>query len=148
MLMASAGHLPLIQGLADELGVDEPRFTMKKNDCILCGLCVRACAEIVGVAAISFINRGIEKRVSPPFEINSNTCIECGTCVLICPTGTLTLSDIRGDTITAHQWDSPFTAAECSICGNHNLTPKLTESSDVLKEIAAAHIRVDEEARA
>ena len=83
LLMASASDVPLIQRLADELGVPSPRFSMEADDCILCGLCVRACAEIVGVSAISVINRGIDKKVSTPFLIASNDCIECGTCVLV-----------------------------------------------------------------
>ena len=49
LLMASAAHVPLIRAMADDLGVDEPRFTTEPDDCILCGLCVRACDEIVGV---------------------------------------------------------------------------------------------------
>jgi heterodisulfide reductase subunit A len=134
LLMASTQHVPLIQQLADELGVSEPRFRMEKDDCILCGLCVRACKEIVGVAAISLINRGIEKKVSPPFQIASNSCIGCGTCVLICPTGALTLADIADRKPTVHAWRSEFERADCHICGYHDLTPKVRDISDLLPE--------------
>ncbi len=138
LLMASAEHVPLIQHLADELGVGGPRFRMASDDCILCGLCVRACKEIVGVAAISLINRGIEKKVSPPFQIASNSCIGCGTCVLICPTGALTLADISGGKPTVHAWKSDFEHADCHICGYHDLAPKTTNFSDLLSKEEAS----------
>jgi len=132
LLMASAEHVPLIQQLANELGVKEPRFTMPENTCVLCGLCVRACNEIVGVGAISVINRGIDKEVSPPFHIASNACIACGTCVLICPTGAITLADINGGAETAHKWDSAFQAVSCRMCGHHSLQPVFADHIKLL----------------
>ena len=132
LLMASAGHIPIIRQLADELGVGEPRFTMEENDCILCGLCVRACQEIVGVGAISVINRGIKKKVSPPFHIASNTCIGCGTCVLVCPTGAITLADINGDARTAHSWASEFETVDCRIWDHHHLAPQFADATALL----------------
>ena len=137
LLMASAAHVPIIRQLADELGVGEPRFTMEKNDCILCGLCVRACQEIVGVGAISVINRGIEKEVSPPFRIASNVCIGCGTCVLVCPTGALTLADIIGGAQTIHPWESEFEAVKCRVCGHHYLSPRFADHTTLLAEAEA-----------
>lgn len=118
LLMASAAHLPIIQRLAEELGVQQVRFTLPADDCILCGLCVRACKEIVGVAAISVVNRGIEKEVSPPFHIASNACIGCGTCVLVCPTGAITLDEITGRARSVHAFRSDFERVPCRICGD------------------------------
>jgi NADH dehydrogenase/NADH:ubiquinone oxidoreductase subunit G len=140
LLMASAQHVPLIQQLAAELGVREPRFTLPENACILCGLCVRACNEIVGVGAISVINRGIDKKVSPPFHIASNACVSCGTCVLICPTGAITLADINGGAETAHNWDSGFETVSCQLCGHHALQPIFADhmKSLAIKEPPAA----------
>jgi bidirectional [NiFe] hydrogenase diaphorase subunit len=134
LLMASAAHVPLIRAMAEELGVTTPRFTMAPDDCILCGLCVRACHEIVGVGAISLIERGIEKEVSPPFRIASNVCIECGTCVLVCPTGAITLADITGGAHTVHSWESEFEAIDCRVCGNHYLAPEFADHASLLAE--------------
>jgi bidirectional [NiFe] hydrogenase diaphorase subunit len=97
LLLASAHDVPEIQALAVELGVGEPRFVLPETSpCVLCGLCVRACKEIVGVSAIGVIQRGIAKKVSTPFQIASSRCIGCGTCVLICPTGAFTLKTVTG----------------------------------------------------
>ncbi len=56
-----------LRRLADEYGADihrfEYRLNAKSNRCILCGLCVRYCEEIVGAPAIGFVGRGIERRV-------------------------------------------------------------------------------------
>lgn len=132
LLMASAAHVPLIRAMADDLGVEAPRYSTAQDTCILCGLCVRACDEIVGVHAISLVNRGIAKRVSPPFHIASNACIECGTCVLICPTGAITLADITGKNGggTVHAWESPFDATDCQVCGSYY------QPSQLEKEVA------------
>jgi bidirectional [NiFe] hydrogenase diaphorase subunit len=130
LLMASAQHIPLVQELAREFGVTEPRFTMEADDCILCGLCVRACREIVGVSAISLVNRGIEKEVSPPFHIASNSCIGCGTCVLVCPTGAITFADITGNASTVHAM-ADFDATQCRICGEQPLAPQFADHAAV-----------------
>lgn len=127
LLMASAAHIPIIRQLAKDLGLEEPRYTMDKDDCILCGLCVRACREIVGVGAISLINRGIEKKISTPFNIASNACIECGTCLLVCPTGALSFEDITAGGRMVHTRKSQFDALNCRICGHHDLTPRVAD---------------------
>mgnify|MGYP005847729851 CR=1 FL=1 len=138
LLMASAAHVPIIRALAEDLGVATPRFVMEKNNCILCGLCVRACREIVGLGAISAINRGIEKKVSPPFQIASDVCIGCGTCVLVCPTGAITLADITDGARTVHAWQSEFETVHCQFCSHHHLIPTLADRAPSLTEEAAS----------
>jgi len=97
LLLAGSSDSPEIRALAEELGVEEVRYRLpEENPCVLCGLCVRACNEIVGVSAISVIRRGIAKRVSTPFEVTSSRCIGCGTCVLICPTGAFNFENVTG----------------------------------------------------
>ncbi len=137
LLMASSAHTPIIRQLADELGIGEPRFTMEKNDCILCGLCVRACQEIVGVGAISVVNRGIKKEVSSPFHVASNACIGCGTCVLVCPTGAITLADINGGARPVHLWQSEFEAVDCRVWDHHYLAPEFADATTLLAEAEA-----------
>jgi len=116
LLLATAGHLPAVRALADELGVQAPYVTLVEDDCILCGLCVRACREIVGVGAISLINRGIQRAVSTPFQISSADCIECGTCALVCPTGAIRIEHIAQPVRTAHTWASTYARRACRLC--------------------------------
>lgn len=97
LLLAGSSRSPEVLGLAEELGVQEVRYRLpEENACVLCGLCVRACNEIVGVSAISVIRRGIAKKVATPFEVKSSRCIGCGTCVLICPTGAFNFENVAG----------------------------------------------------
>ncbi len=123
LLLGAAPGAKLIQDLAAEMGVEEPRVKLGDNDCILCGLCVRACKEIVGANAISLVNRGFAKEVKPPFEIGSNACIGCTTCVFICPTGAIKLQDVQSDR-SVHRWESGFESRSCKICGDHYLAPE------------------------
>ena len=44
-------------------GVDVDKFTPEPNYCILCGLCVRYCAEVKGKCAIGFVGRGVDREV-------------------------------------------------------------------------------------
>jgi NADH dehydrogenase/NADH:ubiquinone oxidoreductase subunit G len=97
LLLAGSSNSPEVVELAKELGVKEVRYQLpEENACVLCGLCVRACKEIVGVSAISVIQRGITKKVATPFQVTSSRCIGCGTCVLICPTGAFQFSEVSG----------------------------------------------------
>ncbi len=91
LLLARCPQVVPIQALARELGVQQSRFKTEnpENDCILCGLCVRTCQEIVGAHAIGFSNRGIGKQVGTPFNIDSESCVACGACEYICPTGAI-----------------------------------------------------------
>jgi len=116
LLMSTAGHLPVVQALAREHGVQSPYVTLEPNDCILCGLCVRACREIVGVGAISLTQRGMAREVSTPFQVSSADCIECATCALVCPTGAIHIEDITRPARTMHTWASAYARRACRLC--------------------------------
>jgi NADH dehydrogenase/NADH:ubiquinone oxidoreductase subunit G len=88
LLLARCPDAPLIQTMARHMGIESSRLRNKENkECILCGLCVRFCEEVVGVNAIGLSNRGVECEVTTPFKASSDTCIGCGSCTYICPTG-------------------------------------------------------------
>lgn len=87
LLLARCPTAPSIKDLAAKMGIKASRFKMNGTDrCILCGLCVRVCDEMVGVRALGFVSRGTAREVNTPFQIDSDVCIGCGACTYICPT--------------------------------------------------------------
>lgn len=120
LLLASCPGSEVIREMAQGLGVDTTDFPAKDNAnlCILCGLCVRACDEVVGVHAISLVNRGTKREVSTPFHDVAQTCIGCGSCHYICPTGAIQMEDV-GDTRIIRNWKAEFKLLKCKSCGNY-----------------------------
>ena len=96
-----------LQDLARRLGIQNVRFkpvhkavpidesspsiTRDPNKCVLCGDCVRFCAEIQGIGAIDFAHRGSQSQVMPAFGrlMGEVECVNCGQCAAVCPTGAL-----------------------------------------------------------
>ena len=93
LLLARSPESEKIRALAAQYGVSETRFTLDGDNCILCGLCTRACAEISRRNAISFSGRGPRRTVGTPFRKFAATCIGCGACVYVCPTGTIEIEE-------------------------------------------------------
>jgi heterodisulfide reductase subunit A len=91
LLLSRTPNVELIQDLAREYGITEPPFPTETPDerCVLCGHCVRTCAELVKAHVLNFSERGIERRVGPPFLEKTRQCIGCGACTIMCPTGAI-----------------------------------------------------------
>ena len=100
MLLAQCPASPELRALAAEYGVNTTRFVNHdpEEQCILCGLCVRVCKEVVGVSAISTVGRGVHKKIGSPYGVAADACVACGSCVTVCPTGAMSarLDAIRG----------------------------------------------------
>ncbi len=72
-------HEPDVSGKAV---IREPR------KCILCGRCVRVCAEVQGVTNLGRLGRGFDTFVAPAHgaRMDDSVCIQCGQCINVCPT--------------------------------------------------------------
>jgi heterodisulfide reductase subunit A len=87
LLWSKCPEVPQLAEIARQLGVNEPSFAKGQDDCILCGLCTRMCAELQGVGAIGVVGRGAKRQIMTPFGEFSDICRTCGACSFICPTG-------------------------------------------------------------
>jgi len=134
-LMSRCPRSDVIRKIAEREGVAASRFGMPPSEnadelCVLCGLCVRVCRDLIGAAAIEFIGRGSERRVGAPFNMHSDACIGCGACAEVCPTGAIRMED-RGSQRILHAWNTCITLSTCPECGRF-FTP---EPARFLKEM-------------
>ena len=94
LLLARCPDAEKIKKLAGEYGVMGTRIKLKKKEnCILCGLCVRVCAEVSERKAQSFSGRGARRNVQTPFDKVSEKCIGCGACAYLCPVKSLKVEE-------------------------------------------------------
>lgn len=85
LYVATCPSSKVIQDLASRYSVTKVRFKVKHDECILCGLCVRMCAEQMQGNAIGFVGRGSERLITTPFRKKAEECRLCGGCSYICP---------------------------------------------------------------
>jgi heterodisulfide reductase subunit A-like polyferredoxin len=89
LFLSRCPNVPVIQDMARQYGVTEPPFPTDtpEEKCILCGLCVRTCHELVKADVLNFAEAGPERVVGPAFMEKTRQCIGCGACTIVCPTG-------------------------------------------------------------
>jgi len=88
-LLAYAPESEVLQALAKEYHADKDRFAKEASFCILCGLCVRYCAEIKQKNAVGFVDRGPTRAISFIPEVAVPECWDCKECFPLCPTSAL-----------------------------------------------------------
>jgi bidirectional [NiFe] hydrogenase diaphorase subunit len=89
LMLAHAPDAAELQDLAQEYGANKARFEKESSFCILCGLCVRYCAEVKKKNAIGFVDRGTRREIIFIPEIASKECEDCKECFPLCPTEAL-----------------------------------------------------------
>jgi bidirectional [NiFe] hydrogenase diaphorase subunit len=109
LLLAHAPDAGELQNLAQEYGANKARFEKETSFCILCGLCVRYCAEVKKKNAVGFVDRGTRREISFIPEIASEECWNCKECFPLCPTEALQAAYVLTQALTT---SSPSFEAE------------------------------------
>ncbi|MBN1650105.1 MAG: iron hydrogenase small subunit [Bacteroidales bacterium] len=80
--------------LKPDIEIDRSSWSIEKDDskCVRCQRCVRTCAELQHVNALTVSGKGKDMKISTFMELplNEAICTNCGQCVNRCPTGALT----------------------------------------------------------
>lgn len=124
LLLARNPTSPTLLKIARDNRIAYSRFQTDIQACILCGLCVRVCREVVGVSAIGFKGRGFSREVSTPFAGDPPDCIACGACAWVCPTDCIKVEAKKLETFRLLRGKDRFCryslmgVTESAICAN------------------------------
>lgn len=97
--------------VAARLGIEESRFkrgttargqddssfmiAVNRDECIMCGRCVRGCNWVKENRIIGRAGKGYDSRIA--FDLDQpmadSNCVSCGECAISCPTGALTFTE-------------------------------------------------------
>jgi bidirectional [NiFe] hydrogenase diaphorase subunit len=119
LLLSRAPESEALAELARSTGAEAGKFKSPdegESNCILCGLCVRVCNELVGAGGIGTAFRGIHKQVVSPLGLAGSVCLGCMACAYVCPTGAIqsALTDRR---ISIPTWSAELEMSMCTECG-------------------------------
>jgi heterodisulfide reductase subunit A len=103
LLLAQAPASKKLAEFAAKLGVTStPYDKTADGTCILCGLCVKTCNDLMGRGAISMFGRGAKREVLPAFNEKSDQCQVCGACEFVCPTGAADMKEVASRSVKKH----------------------------------------------
>ena len=113
---------------------NNPYIDRDSDKCILCGLCVRVCDEVVGKGVWGLVNRGFETIIKPEFGVPlaESDCIFCGQCVNLCPTGALTERQLLGKRVPLKE---VAVDGSCGCCGLNCKTKVLTFGNHISRVV-------------
>ena len=109
-----------------------PFIDRNPDKCILCGLCVRVCDEMMGRTALGLVDRGFDSIVKPALDLplKDTDCISCGQCITLCPTGALGEKTVDTKRVPV---DTLCTDTMCSFCSVGCKTTLQTKGSLIVK---------------
>lgn len=97
------------------LDTSSPYILKDNSKCILCGKCVRTCAQVSERQVLSFSERGYETKIILDADqtLETSSCVSCNRCVTVCPVGALVdkrqLGKIRA-------WEGTSRVVNCKAC--------------------------------
>lgn len=151
-IVCSKGNRCQLRWIAAQMGVGEtdlysmpnykpleqanPFIIRDLSKCILCGKCIRADHELVGVGAIDYNSRGFTSRPATVHEqgLEQSNCTFCGTCVSMCPTGALSAKSTQ---YVGSPEKESFSI--CSFCGV-GCSLAMGQSADKIIDVNPAHL--------
>ena len=98
-----------------------PFVAIDRNKCILCGRCIRACAEIQVRNVWSFASRGFQSKLVAGADQSmlEARCESCGQCIAYCPVGALydrlSLKKARVNKIRKVRTTCPYCGVGCNM---------------------------------
>ncbi len=142
LMLAEAPDAPEIKALAKEYGIEKSRFKKREKEnrkCILCGLCVRFCRDVVKAKAIGFKSRGSEREIATPFDASNEACMLCGACESVCPTNAIEAAGVAGEQPVA--LPSEFNAGICGRPAIYTPFPQAVPNVPVIDKGACLFLR-------
>lgn len=115
-MMAHAPDSPQLMELAEVYGADKDRYEKDPSFCILCGLCVRYCAEVKQKHAIGYIDRGPRREISFIPDVAARECWDCKECFELCPTSALQAAYVLTEALITPP--EPESTSSCSCSGS------------------------------
>jgi len=103
-----------LQAFAKVYGADRDRYEQEASFCILCGLCVRYCAEVKQKHAVGFFDRGAKREINFIPEVAAKECWDCKECFPLCPTSALQAAYVLTEALIA----PPEPSSSCGGCSS------------------------------
>ncbi|MGE5631647.1 MAG: NAD(P)-binding protein [Caulobacteraceae bacterium] len=121
---------------------NHPYIIRNSDKCILCGLCVRVCEEVVGVSALGLTERGFDTIIKPALDrpLKETGCISCGQCVSVCPTGALQERSGMEKPVPLKPESTHTVCSHCSVGCSINLN---TKGNSLVRSVPVAGSKVD-----
>ncbi len=139
LYLAQAPESERIKELAARYGVFKIRFKKKErkddplnNSCVLCGLCVRVCNDIMKAGVINFIGRGYQSHINTAYLESSDICTGCMACAEVCPTKAIKIEDSGQIRIMASWSNTSVELKRCSVCGKYFAPEALNDKVNTL----------------
>ncbi|NLX62335.1 MAG: 4Fe-4S dicluster domain-containing protein [Tissierellia bacterium] len=97
------------------MDTSSPYILKDDSKCILCGKCVRTCAQVADRQVLTFANRGFDTRIvaDSNFTLEESSCVSCNRCVTVCPVGALVDKRLLGK---GRVWEYEIKETKCKVC--------------------------------